>query len=71
MLGEMFKLKLNYKTHINTLPTTLKQALLLPDLLYAYVYTLLRLMEVDCTLNLWAMLGDEQDLHCLKIHLTF
>ena len=34
MLGEMFKLKLNYKTHINTLPTTLKQALLLPDPAY-------------------------------------
>ena len=34
MLGEMFKLKLNYKTHIITLPTTLKQALLLPDPVY-------------------------------------
>ena len=27
----MFKLKLNYYTYIITLPTTLKQALLLPD----------------------------------------
>ena len=33
ILGEMFKLKIkNYYTHIFTLPTSLKQALLLSDL---------------------------------------
>ena len=31
VVGEMFKLKLHYYTHVITLPTTLTQASLLPD----------------------------------------
>ena len=36
ILGKMFKLKVNYYTHIITLPTTLKRALLLLDPVFSW-----------------------------------
>ena len=39
ILGEMFKLKQNYYTHIMTLPTTLKQVFLLPDPVFEEIMT--------------------------------